>query len=171
MSAVSPPSHIPEPSKKLSTFSAPLVYVHTPALFQLRDSLPPNAVTSSLVKSLVRKVISDDTVHSVTFSKRYGPGGAHPSHALELPLCANSRRACPVVCSRTDTNPGPHAFLSYAPYYHPDPKQQREYLAVHPNAQRDEWEDRIEWVHRDGKRCQGAFAHSSQLAHSDARSS
>lgn len=47
---------------------------------------------------------------------------------------------------------GKHAFLSFAPHFHPDQKQVNAYLQKHPNATEEEWCDQVEWYRRDGLR-------------------
>lgn len=64
------------PNPSVKQFSQPLVHLHPAYLFELRDRLPKNAKALFLLRTLLKKVMIDEKVHSVTFSKRYGPGGA-----------------------------------------------------------------------------------------------
>ncbi|KAI5478661.1 hypothetical protein MNV49_004688 [Pseudohyphozyma bogoriensis] len=119
MVPIPPPDLPPNPSK---VASPPLIHLHPSYLFELRDRLPDAKCTVfTILRQQVKKVIQDPAVHSVTFSKKVGPGG-------------------------------PHAFLSYAPHFHPNKLALDRYLRAHPGAPQDEWEDRIPWDRIDGNR-------------------
>lgn len=57
------------------SISQPLIHFHPQYFQELRNKLTKDSKTYFLLKTLLKKVMLDDSLHSVTYSKRYGPGG------------------------------------------------------------------------------------------------
>lgn len=129
-------------------FSQPLVHFHPNHFFELRDRLYKESKVWFLLRTLLKKIMLDERVHSVTFSTRIGPGG-------ELNCFVRYCLASTLILTTILLFEGKHAFLSFAPHFHPEGKQFDAYLKKYPNATEEEWCDQVEWYRKDGFRNEG----------------